>query len=400
MNELDPTSVTFLLGSGVSIPSSYPSTAEITSDLLKKNWLGTRDTARYPESPHWMSTSDYSVRIAGVWGLIRLLRSHIEQHLALQAKGEANYEDIYYLGRQLLDSFRGEYDNPGLLPFLFDLRAKVEQMLGQLNANYEPNYMLGKRVNVGLNDLLAGTLEFIEEAVAEKLALRQPIRGLDLLDECRKIGPLHIVTLNHDTLLETHFSAEPIRDGFSSISENAAEFEPKTFDATDEYGVMLLKLHGSINWYRYKTKAERDLVVRVQGDPNRVNRRGEDLFAPVGRMLLAGTTNKELAYGSGVFLELMYQFHRRLKETRLLIVSGYGFADKGINSRIWAWVDSHPENRLCVLHSKFDELRASAKSSFSINLERLQKEKRLVLINRWMCDCTLADITSKIETAC
>lgn len=331
-------------------------------------------------------------------GLIRVLMGQVEQHMALQLKDASNYEDIYYLARQLLDALLGEYDNPALLPLLLELQAKVPMMVANLNSSYGRTDLYREPVGVGLQYLLERALLFIEEAVAQQLAMERPIVGLALLDELLNLdaeNPLHIVTLNHDTLLERHLAKYGIADGFVQMSTGAERFDALSFEGKPASRVRLLKPHGSINWFRYKAANESDLAVKVlSNDRDRVKgSNGEDLMPPVERLLLAGTTNKELAYGSGIFLELMYQFHRRLTDTNLLIVSGYGFADKGINNRLWAWLDSRPENRMLVLHAKMEELHRKAKPSFSINLKRHKETGKFAYVDKWLRDTTLDDIS-------
>lgn len=230
-----------------------------------------------------------------------------------------------------------------------------------------------------------------------KLAGNSRAEGLALLDEIRKIEaetPLSIVTLNHDTLIEKHFSDEVVCDGFVQFSVGSALFDPAQFDRKQDADVRLLKLHGSIDWFRYKGGNGTELALKIiGGDRDHLkDAEGNDLHVPTGRLLLAGTTNKELEYGSGVFLELMYQFHKRLKDTNLLIVSGYGFADKGINNRIWAWLDSKPENRIMILHANIEVLRLKAKPSFSFNMDRHKKTQKFAIVDRWMCDCGIEDL--------
>lgn len=397
--------ITFLLGSGISIPSGYPATADITRRILGENWLYIRDQAR-SEVPIASSHGGvYALKTEAIWGLIRVLRGYVDQHLALHGKPEANYEDIYYLTRQVLDGLRGEYDNPGLLPLMFELRAKISLMVDNLNAAYGLEDIASKKEQLGLHGLLQDGIDFIEESVAAQLAPRTPIKGLQLLDQFLAAdlsSSLHIVTLNHDTLLESHLAQIGISDGFVPLSPDAAQFDPTSFDGKLPFRVRLLKPHGSINWFRYKTAAGRELAVKVlTDDPNHIKGPdGEYLLPPQHRLLLAGTTNKELGYGSGVFLELMFQFHKRLKETSLLIVSGYGFADKGINNRIWAWLEARAENRLLLLHDygRIDELRQNAKPSLSFNWNRHKESKKFLVVDKWMCDCSLEDLQRELPS--
>lgn len=397
--------VTFLLGSGVSIPSGYPSTAGITSNLLSKNWLGDRDRVRRP-SPFFDPTADptYALKLDAVIGLVRILRSHIDQHLALHGKDEASYEDIYYLARQLLDGTRGEYDNPALLPLMFDLRNNASFMVEKLNDAYRFDGVLRQREELRFESLLERSLDFVEESVATQLASGRAAAGLDLLDKMMEddpANPLQVVTLNHDTLLDCHFAKHSVVDGFRPFSSGTELFDPIRFELQTPFRVMLLKLHGSVDWFRYKSNKGTDLAIKVKGgDRDHIKgEAGEDLRSPENRLLLAGTTNKELAYGSGIFLELMFQFHHLLKQTRLLIVSGYGFGDKGINNRLWAWLDERGENRLLVLHAEIQELHRKAKPSFAFNMTRHKEAKKFLYVEKWLCDCTPEDIHREVRMA-
>lgn len=349
--------------------------------------------------------SNYELSTEASIGLIRILRNHVDQHFAMHGKGVVNYEDIYYLARQLLDGLRGEYDNPGLLPLMLELRPKVSLMFENLNAVYGRDGFFKEYQNMSLAVLLEKTIDFIEESVAGQLAPRGEAIGLNFLNQLMDSEPqqpLHLVSLNHDGLTETYLSAHKILDGFVEFSPGVARFDPNVFDSDEAFRVRLLKLHGSIDWFRYKhSSSENDLILRVRStDRNHVKApNGENLLPPQNRLLLAGTTNKELAYGSGLFIELMFQFQKRLKETHLLIVSGYGFADKGINNRIWAWLDSRPENRMVVLHEDIGELRQNAMPSFSSNMDRHKASGKFVLVDKWMCDCSLEDVKREMRFA-
>jgi len=393
---------TLLLGSGISKPSGYPLTAEITNALFSKNWLFDQDQARVPYPLNDLE-GVYLLKTQGIYGLLKILRAHIDQHLAIQGKGEANYEDLYFLAQQLLDSLKGEYDNPGLMPLLFDLRTTVSLMASNLNANRGLFGLWGESIDLDLTELLEKGTKFIEESVASHLSPREEIKGLEFLDQllvADQKSPLHLVSLNHDTLIETYLSAHKVSDGFVQISTEAAEFQPDSFEGEEPYRVRLLKLHGSINWFRYQTVDSREnriLKISAQDRDHVTGLNDEKLFPPNDRLMLSGTTNKELAYGSGVFIELMFQFQKRLKETDLLIVSGYGFADKGINNRLWAWLDTRPKNRIVVLHENIDELRRDAKPSFSSNMERHKGTGKFVLVDKWMCDSSLDDLIRELR---
>ena len=86
---------------------------------------------------------------------------------------------------------------------------------------------------------------------------------------------------------------------------------------------------------------------------------GELLDYPaMGRPLfLTGTFNKILSYQSGIYADQHYRFHEALMNADALVVIGYGFRDKAINSRIVAWAERPGERRMIVVHPRPGRVR-------------------------------------------
>jgi hypothetical protein len=97
-------------------------------------------------------------------------------------------------------------------------------------------------------------------------------------------------------------------------------------------------------------------------------------------MFLAGTFNKMLDYNSTIYADLHYQFYRSLKGTPILIVSGYGFRDKGINTRIVDWVYASNRHRIIVIHPNQSALLESARGSISNKWDNWLKTGRVNII--------------------
>ena len=55
---------------------------------------------------------------------------------------------------------------------------------------------------------------------------------------------------------------------------------------------------------------------------------------PARLLLLMGTFNKMLLYTASLWGELHCHFHHSLSRDSALVVCGYGFRDKGINTKI------------------------------------------------------------------
>jgi len=56
--------------------------------------------------------------------------------------------------------------------------------------------------------------------------------------------------------------------------------------------------------------------------------------------MLVGGFNKILNYTGGVFADLFCAFRSALYRTTELVISGYGFGDKGVNRAIIEWLHS------------------------------------------------------------
>ncbi len=116
-------------------------------------------------------------------------------------------------------------------------------------------------------------------------------------------------------------------------------------------------------------------------------------------MLLVGTLNKMLEYTSGIHAVLFFEFSRALRETELLIVSGYSFGDKGINRQLAEWVNSSDQKQkvMVVIHSEPKDLKKGAGTDIFMDWDRWLQSKRLVLVPRWIQDTSWKDIKDAIQ---
>jgi hypothetical protein len=94
-------------------------------------------------------------------------------------------------------------------------------------------------------------------------------------------------------------------------------------------------------------------VGRPKGtDPEHTCDFSGELQWPVGieGVMLVGTFNKILEYSGGIFADLFCTFRSALRTTNYLVVSGYGFRDKGVNSTIIEWLRGSSDKRLVIIH--------------------------------------------------
>ena len=113
-------------------------------------------------------------------------------------------------------------------------------------------------------------------------------------------------------------------------------------------------------------------------------------------LLLLGTFNKMLKYTSGIYIELFSHFYNSLRYSKYLIICGYGFGDKGINTQILEWVYSSLENRIAIIHGNVDQFMKRARPALSMNWKDLVGRKKLIVIPKWIEEVSWGLIKKKM----
>lgn len=246
------------------------------------------------------------------------LKAEIEEYYKKHKfKSDINYEDLYYMARQISDSESGEYANPAVQPLVDKIRDEIKHLLEKTD---HPNELL-------LHDLAAQAMEHIENVVCESLNENKELKPLDYLEcikeacEDESFSRVDIFTLNHDTVLEKYLgrylNQNKIRFTYGFFKPEGEEnryWNPRLFNSKF-FKIRLFKLHGSINWYRFRPQDAKDWGDDLFGIPSSSNRVGLQikdakdrmLFIYKRPMLLVGTYNKMLEYHSGIYTELHYQ---------------------------------------------------------------------------------------------
>lgn len=331
----------FLLGSGVSRPAGFPSVEELTKTILSGDTFLRDLCTRF---------NSYYQRALG-----RL----------------ANYEDLFYVVSQLHDELIGEANKPIVATAMETLRSQGNFDLPQLTHS----------------------LDYIYDVVASTLS--QPAPQLDHLQPLKaawKEAPLQeldIFTVNHDLLLEQYLRSQdiPLVDGFDAVINNMRYWNPTLFGA-NVHGIRLLKLHGSIDWYRFRPDGSNrwydDLIGIYQGRylSDAWGPDGVGLIADERPLLLIGSFNKIPEYTRRIFLDLYYQFSRLLDRTTLLVSCGYGFADKGINERILEWKYGDRKRRIVLVEPKPKDLQQRARLAVSFKWDEWCKDGMLTIIRK------------------
>ena len=232
------------LGSGVSYDTGLPKVPEITQSVLSGDWRWPLDSYIY--SGFAASQDRPDKRIARVQEFLRILKSLADEYLKRRGRGATNYEDLFYMARQVEDEATRKVDNPLIEQIVDQLRAKTEVLCLPIK-RVDERYSLAK--------LAEESCELIECAVWRKLTTKTiPPKNLTLLNELasrHEIERCDICTLNHDLLAESQMDIAQVKfeDGFAKPDGDIRWFDPKGYDESDAKA-RLFKLHGSINWWR------------------------------------------------------------------------------------------------------------------------------------------------------
>ncbi len=282
---------------------------------------------------------------------------------------DANYEQISLLASQVYDALSGEYESAAIVPFAEQLRARG----------------FGSEGPGDLRELAARTRDYITDSVHALLA-RRPSRTDHLrviVDACSALESVTLATLNHDTVLEAALGEAGVDydDGFERTAADVRLWA----NEWDAARTSLLKLHGSIDWWSYAGDAEpwRGIAAArfVGTDPNHPERPGFDLPTSPRPLFLTGTFNKILAYETWlVFPDQHRRFHDALNGASRVVVVGYSFGDKAINSRLIGWLSRSAANRMIVCDPDLDRLRARARGAIRNSWERWISWDQLALI--------------------
>jgi len=356
--------VVFLLGAGISrdlLPLSTKLT-EITQ------------TARAPDGREVVRHSDRTYFLANPHDAFALERPRVQRVVSFLTwlrkrfpEEDLDYEGLYFACQQIHDALAGEVENPLLQPFL----AECERQAVALNWRPDDPRPGSRK----LGELATEAMNYIAGIVSGALVPCQssnPTFGDQvtkahgsLLGACRDeaIRRLDVVTLNHDTLLESSFKAAGVgvedgfgraRTGFRFSGSKPAHVQFWRGFRRGRGRVRLVKLHGSIDWWRVRPAGgdwSREAVARVDAHPQRLlDGKGVwwDALDP-RPLILVGTFNKVFDYTRPFHLQHYAVMRRALLMSSALVIAGYSFRDKAVNGLIIDWYFSKGARPLVVI---------------------------------------------------
>jgi hypothetical protein len=227
----------------------------------------------------------------------------------------------------------------------------------------------------------------------------------DLAKRARKgelIERLAICTLNHDTLVEKLLGDVEYEDGFDEL-ENGGLFDARRLRTTSRR-IRLLKLHGSINWYRYQRREgehyEHHYAAHKWGWKRPLDGNGVKWYKDPIPRVLTGSYNKFEAYGTDIIKEFIHSFHSELAEHRLIVMSGYGWGDYAINQRLCDWLGSNRSHRIVLLHKDRPVSMLKTNHIIRWQYDRLIRLRKIVVVRKWLEDFTKCEeILERLEQA-
>lgn len=377
----------FLIGAGVSMPAGMPSTEDITNQVLSGERYYRHSNTIYDffEDKLFACYVPAILEFLG-WVKYDLTKFHYSEH-------PINYEDIYYIVEQLHDTITNEFENPAISP-LIDRYRLLFQVLNEISFE---NNAIKALINHFDNDheifdkLIKESCNYIKDVVWHMLAKEvNCFKNLEVFRDIAQdseINQFNIFSLNHDLMLEKAFESWQINynDGFIDQKETTYSWRKNLENRKEK--VRLLKLHGSINWFRYGSS---EIIEKISPVPDSLERNSRPEF-------LVGTFNKMLHYTSVLYMSSVCEFFRSLNDISTLLVSGYSFGDKGINNIIINWLNSIEENRMIIICPEPEKTIQCARGAIQNNWSEWNRLHKIITIQSGIESVQWLDLKKEIE---
>ena len=205
-----------------------------------------------------------------------------------------------------------------------------------------------------------------------------------------------VFTLNHDTLIEKVFDQHRVKfvDGFAKPDGDVAWWEPSNFDSKPER--VVLKLHGSLGWARYGGRLAKVLT----SECDHAHRADGTMLQATARPpapLLIGTFNKVRDYFNAPYFDLWRTFRSQMSAIDLLVISGYSFGDKGVNTVLSDWMNASTQSRILILHNSRDgECLGRARGAVRKLWDQF-RDSRMFIQSAYLNECDWPSLRSKYQ---
>jgi hypothetical protein len=333
-----------LLGAGASADAGIPTTKEMTETLVER-----ADVAEHRRLLQFIShtlaahaasrgKTDAIVDVERLFAAVELLIERHEQAWSpfvgtwtsglesfSAAEGSAFFSE-HALARELraLDAEGGRYERLTGSPSESAARAIIREI--QAARPKDVSDVL-KRVRLEMLASLYDILRIEDPARVDYLG--------PLLDLYRTQGFLTIATLNYDRSLEEMAQRQNV-----GSDTGIGTWLAGSYPASVKNALLLLKLHGSIDWTVRSEWNAAELPLRkvVRLDPAVENREPAVVFGEGGKLR-----------SEGPYLELLLAWSRQLQAVDGLLIVGYSFRDEHVNEIIARWFNAAPTRKVVLV---------------------------------------------------
>jgi hypothetical protein len=373
-----------LLGAGSSIPGGFPSTEELTRRILQGTGITHHTDGTFYFSPSGGAASEHVKLVATA---TNRYRDEIEGFFQQRYGRSANYEDIYYLASQLADHEEGELDNPGLNRLTEHLRPLLTPLVEAAGVPDVATF----------RELTRETAHYMYDTVWRSLSITpcqtHQLNPIEALCRSVRFERVALATLCHDIHLDDFLKSRDVAfvDGFSQ-PENGVRYWRSGHLLEPSPEPLLLKLHGSINWFRLRpdggTWYDERIGIVADGDYWHTQDTQGRSQTPVPNrpLFLVGTFNKLGDYSQQLFSELLNALRVFLSAADRVAVCGYGFGDKGINAVLINWLYGGQHRKLVVIHRDPQGLQAAARGAIANKWNDWRDLRCLSTIEKWIQD--------------
>jgi hypothetical protein len=395
-----PIRVAFLLGAGSSIPAGMPSTGDITeSILLGKNiknglpFIRHTDShyfQKHPDEPDGLRDREYVEKIIK---FLAWIRPEVEHFYGSRDENRpANYEDIYFVLVQFDPIYNYEGANPAIQAFVDKIKESTRYLMKMKDQEYDAYSLAGfsREAANYIGDITYSLLRIPPKST-------QHLSFLSDVYNDAEISRVDIFTLNHDRSLELFMKEKelPFNDYFEEDpSGDIRRWNTEAVEKRFNY----IKLHGSVDWY--PKDGSRAVPTRKLLEDR--NRYFEDSFDGHRPLMLMGTVNKMIDYASDGWIDLQWMFRQKLYQTNILIVSGYGFGDGLVNSRIMNWLKGDKARKIVLIHGEPEKISFFGMSLFAdesgwSGWNKIKDRGQFIFIRKWIQDVSWEEVKEAIK---
>jgi len=348
-------SLSVILGSGFSKPAGLPLVKEINSYFERDN---AENILKFSSGEFmWIDFANDTYRHNGRIGYDHLAHGILLNEFAKQYVDEnkefTNYEDFYQF---VIDNLYNE--------------VKVENLKQKSISSFDEHFPKIKDGQFYKNYVHAihhfQPREFrsmINHLIGDLLYVRKTKEEIEQLYQCfivfyKEYDSIDIITLNHDLLLEyliKNFLNKEYSDGFTKDQKILRSSDGETlnlFQGVFSKVINIIKLHGSIDMYRYAIANEEGSIIKPTGeylyfkthdyDEKQKPIRHDPITGEVVQrfhweidpQFITGTRKEEIISQPGIYKTLYEESEKRLMECKTLLIIGYSFGDEHVNKLI------------------------------------------------------------------